>query len=93
VFILTIISCILALASIFLFRNYTLQMNMIRANLALCAVIILLLAYSLILEPTTRLSAPDIGLPLPIFACIFNFLALKGVKHDHSLIKSYDRLR
>lgn len=88
-----IISGIISLISIFLFRNYTLQMNVIRINIGLCFLLIAGICYYLFVEPVTRISSPGIGLPLPLFALIFNFLALKGVKHDHSLIRSYDRLR
>ena len=88
-----ILSGIVAVVSIFLFRNYTLQMNVIKFNILLGALLVGGLCYFLFLEPTTRISMPGIGLPLPLFAIIFNFLALKGVKHDHGLIKSYDRLR
>jgi len=93
VLILNILSCLIAIVSIFLFRNYKFMMSMIRVNLVLGVIIILLLAYDLLLEPTSRLSSPGIGLPLPLFTVVFNFLALKGVKHDDSLIRSYDRLR
>lgn len=88
-----IISGVLSLLSIFLFRNYTLQMNVIRVNIFLCVLLMLGIAYYLLLAPVTKVSTPGIGLPLPLFALIFNFLALKGVKHDHDLIRSYDRLR
>lgn len=88
-----IISGVISLVSIFLYRNYNLQMNVIRINIVLCFLLIAGICYYLLLEPVTRISTPGIGIPLPVFALIFNFLAVKGVKHDHNLIRSYDRLR
>ncbi|MCB9034714.1 MAG: DUF4293 domain-containing protein [Chitinophagales bacterium] len=90
-----ILSCvisIIALGSIFLFRNRKLQMKVILFNI-LCS--LALVGYTVYVFLGFQESEFKFGpaLILPVFILIFNVLAYIGVKSDEQLIESMNRLR
>lgn len=89
-----IMSAILSLVAIFLFKNRKLQFVIgriiIMTNLFLLGLLIYL---SLNLSGETSVSEKGIGMFLPILAILLVVLANKAIKKDEDLIKSVDRLR
>lgn len=89
-----IVSAILSLVAIFLFKNRKLQFVIgriiILTNLFLLGLLIYL---SLNLSGETSVSEKGIGMFLPILAILLVVLANKAIKKDEDLIKSVDRLR
>ena len=89
-----IMSSILSLVAIFLFKNRKLQFVIgriiIMTNLFLLGLLIYL---SLNLSGETSVSEKGIGMFLPILAILLVVLANKAIKKDEDLIKSVDRLR
>ncbi|MEY3435638.1 MAG: hypothetical protein RL335_94 [Bacteroidota bacterium] len=95
-FALTIAISILALATIFLFKNRQLQKKLsvigILVSLGLIA-----LEFYFVNDFKTTLNLSEStwkpGALMPILIAIFFFLALQGIRKDEKLIKSLDRLR
>lgn len=83
---------LLALLSIFLFKNRKLQATICALNFLL----MLVYAYLLFAE-TNRLNLFDINWHwmafTPVMLPVFNILALRGIFDDEKLIQSMDRLR
>ena len=84
---------LLALATIFLFRNRNLQMRLCRVNLLLISVLIGLSVFFLFGNPNGNIETPGFGLAMPIFMFVFSFLAMKKIADDEKLVRSMDRLR
>ncbi|MDZ4709907.1 MAG: DUF4293 domain-containing protein [Saprospiraceae bacterium] len=98
-FCLLIVSGILALVAIFMFKNHKLQIQLI---LGAISVLMICLAVSLFAFSNTtqtiyssRLAvlSPELGIIMPWSGFIFLALALRYVKKDQKIIKSMDRLR
>ncbi len=87
---LTIVSALISLADIFLFRNRILQMNVGRLNLLL---ILGLIGFGVYTELTDGDFQPFYGALIPLFFFIFNLLAIFAIGKDEKLVKSMDRLR
>lgn len=95
-FALTMAISILALATIFLFKNRQLQKKLsvigILVSLGLIA-----LEFYFVNDFKTTLNLSEStwkpGALMPILIAIFFFLALQGIRKDEKLIKSLDRLR
>ena len=97
--ILTALSIILSIGTIFMYKKRKNQISMIYLNILL-AIGAEAWIYKMIEDEKSKnitegLSNGNywIGAFLPILTLIFLFLALKGVKKDEKLIKSLDRLR
>ena len=87
-------SALLALISIFMFKNRKLQFVLGRLNIILNFILLGLFVYrSLNLSGETDVSEKGIGILLPIFSIVFLVLANKAIKKDEDLVKSVDRLR
>jgi hypothetical protein len=87
-------SAILALISIFKFKERKLQFVLGRLNIILNFILLGLFVYrSLNLSGETVVSEKGIGMLLPIFSIVFLVLANKAIKKDEDLVKSVDRLR
>ncbi|HET8885205.1 MAG TPA: DUF4293 domain-containing protein [Salinimicrobium sp.] len=87
-------SSLLALISIFMFRNRKLQFVLGRLNIVLNFVILGVFVYwSLSLPGENEISEKGIGMLLPIISIVFLVLANKAIKKDEDLVKSADRLR
>lgn len=90
----TIILGIVCIASIFAFRNRTLQKNIIRIIILLILCLCGWIYFSLQALPGGLDHVkPSIGAFLPILAIIFCLLAIRGIRKDEQLIRSADRLR
>ncbi len=87
---------VLALVSIFLFKNRKTQMMVGRFSIV-ANVIGLVLALALFMRERDMLGAaePDdgLGLYLPLVFLVFGVLALRFINKDEKLVRSSDRLR
>jgi len=92
--IMFIISAIMSLVTIFLFKNRQLQFVLGRVIILINLFLLGLLIYlSLTLSGETSVSEKGIGMFLPILAILLVVLANKAIKKDEDLVKSADRLR
>ena len=89
------VSAILALIAIFMFKNRKFQFVLGRLNIILNFILLGLFVYrSLSISgETSDVSEKGIGILLPIFSIVFLVLANKAIKKDEDLVKSVDRLR
>ena len=89
-----IVSAILSLVTIFLFKNRQLQFVMCRINILINLILLGLLVYlSLSLPGEASVSEKGIGMFLPILSVLLLVFANKAIKKDEDLVKSVDRLR
>ncbi len=87
-------SAILAIISIFMFKNRKLQFVLGRLNIILNFFLLGFFVYlSLNLSGETIVSEKGIGMFLPIISIVLLVLANKAIKKDEDLVKSVDRLR
>lgn len=87
-------SAILALVTIFLYKNRKLQFILGRVNIVLNLILLGLFVYwSLIVPGESNISEKGIGMFIPIISIVFLVLANKAIKRDEDLVKSVDRLR
>ncbi len=92
---LMIIIPVLSLITIFLFRNRKVQMLLTRFLILLCSAFLLLsgyYSYSIITRYEATL-VPVFRMIIPVLLLTFSILALRGIKKDDNLVRSYDRLR
>ena len=91
---LTLLSALISLVTIFLFRNRKLQFVLGRINILLNLILLGLFVYwSLTISGETSVSENGIGMLTPVFSIVFLVLANKAIKKDEDLVKSVDRLR
>ncbi|MFP4846654.1 DUF4293 domain-containing protein [Winogradskyella sp. PE311] len=91
---LFIVSAVLALISIFSFKNRKSQFVLGRLNIILNFILLGIFVYqSLNVSGETNVSEKGIGILLPIFSIVCLVLANKAIKKDEDLVKSVDRLR
>lgn len=94
VLLLFLISSLLSLATIFLFKKRALQMRLGRLNILLNISLIGYLAYSLSTLPGGFSdSEKGIGLFIPFVSIVLLFIANRYIKKDEELVKSVDRFR
>ena len=87
-------SALLALISIFLYRNRQNQFVLNRLNIILNLFLLGFFVYrSLSLSGETSVSQKGIGMLIPVFSIVFLVLANRAIKKDEDLVKSVDRLR
>lgn len=94
-FSLLIISAILALVTIFLFKNRPLQLRLSIFNALLILGYIGALVF-FIFKLRGTFDADfflDWKICLPVIAFILNYLAIRGIGKDEVLVRSYDRIR
>ncbi len=93
---LATIGGILAIATIFLFKNRPLQKKLNYVNITL-AILFIIVALLLVIQDTDSGVNGDIsegyGLGLPIFVIIFSLFTNRYINKDDKLVKSMDRLR
>lgn len=80
-----------SLATIFLFKNRTLQLNLCRLILVVLAAIVASAAY--FAYATAGTDMPQVGSAFPFVAFVATLLAMRGIRADERLIRSMDRLR
>lgn len=87
-------SSVIALITIFNFKNRQLQFVLGRIIVLINLFLLGLLIYlSLTLPGETAVSKKGIGMFLPVVAILCAVLANKAIKRDEDLVKSVDRLR
>ncbi len=94
---LNLISIIMAVFAIFLFKNRKLQMRLVRLGIVMVLVVIALIFfyYGNILGKTT-LTVPDFnhtGIYLVLVSLVMFILANRGIQKDDKLVRAADRLR
>ncbi len=88
--VLSIISAVVGLADVFLYRNRPLQINICRFNLLLLLAMIGIAFY---LEYLDKDFSPWMGMAIPFLALALNLMAIRGIRADENLVRSMDRLR
>lgn len=94
--ILAAIAVVLPFLIIFMYKNLTGQLRLIRLSILFNLVLIGLVFFYYVAQiqfVTASEAAYDKGIFLPLIALVFLFLALRGVRKDIKLIRSADRLR
>ena len=87
-------SAIVALISVFLFKNRQLQFVMGRINILLNFILLGVFVYwSLTLSGEALVSEKGIGMMIPVISIVLLVVANKAIKKDENLVKSVDRLR
>ena len=91
---LFLLSALLSLISIFMFKNRKSQFMLGRLNIILNFFLLGFFVYqSLNVSGEIVVSEKGIGMFLPIVSIVFLALANKAIKKDEDLVKSVDRLR
>lgn len=94
VFGLFLVSGLISLITIFLFKNRKLQFVLGRINIILNLILLGLFVYwSLNISGEVDISEKGIGMLIPIISIVLLVLANKAIKKDEDLVKSVDRLR
>jgi hypothetical protein len=89
-----ILSSLLSIVTIFLFKNRQLQFVLGRVNMLINFYLLGVLIYlSLTLSGETAVSEKGIGMFMPIIVIVLLVVANKAIKKDEDLVKSVDRLR
>ncbi len=93
-----IISVLISLVSVFLFKNLPLQLRLTAFNFLFIALAIFYIVYKAYqMNSTDGISVIDFKVKaaaaLPLLMIVFNFLALRGIRKDIELLASADRLR
>lgn len=92
--ILFILSGLMSLVSIFLFKKRKDQFVINRLNILINLILLGVLIYHLLtLSGEMQVSEKGIGLGLPIIVIVLLVIANKAIKKDEDLVKSVDRLR
>ena len=91
---LFLLSALLSVVTIFLFKNRKLQFVLGRVNIILNLILLGLFVYwSLNVSGESQISEKGIGMLIPIVSIVLLVLANKAIKKDEDLVKSVDRLR
>ncbi len=94
-----LLSSLLALVSIFLYKNRQRQLQIGLVNMALISVNMMLLAFKTIPDAIKTLNFPEgvgtygFGVYFVIVAIILNLLASRLIRKDEALVNSVDRIR
>ena len=92
--VLFLISALLAIMAIVLFKNRKLQFVLNRLNIIFNLTLLGVFVYRLLtLSGEAQVSEKGIGMFLPIISIVFLVMANKAIKKDEDLVKSVDRLR
>ena len=89
-----IISTLILVSTIFLFKNRQLQFKLGRIAILINLFLLGLLIYlSLTLSGEATVSKKGIGMFIPVFIILLTVLANRAIRRDENLVKSVDRLR
>ena len=98
--IVAVLISVVALITIFLFKNRGLQMKLCKLNLLLISVLLVACVFftEIVIDKEDPIFAGakvqyQFAVALPIVALIFNYLAIRFIKKDDDLVRSADRLR
>lgn len=95
-FIIGAISSVLALITVFLFKNRILQMRISLFNIILMIGFYLyfgFIVYTLASSESLHFQKIGVGIIMPIIAIIFSILAIRKIGADEALVRSLNRLR
>lgn len=86
---------VISIVTIFLFKNRKIQIYLVKT---LIIIIITFIAASviygyMIINEYDAVIIPGYKMVIPVLIAVFAFLALRGIRKDDNLVKSYDRLR
>jgi len=94
IFIAYLLSAILSVFALFLFKKRQLQFVIGRINMLINFYLLGVLIYvSLTVSGETSVSEKGIGMFIPVIVVVLLALANKAIKKDEDLVKSVDRLR
>lgn len=94
IFLAYLISALLSVIAIFLFKNRQLQFVLGRLNMLVNFYLLGVLIYvSLTVSGETAVSEKGIGMFIPVIVVVLLVMANKAIKKDEDLVKSADRLR
>ncbi len=94
IFITYLLSAILSVIALFLFKKRQLQFVIGRVNMLINFYLLGVLIYvSLTVSGETSVSEKGIGMFIPVIVIVLLALANKAIKKDEDLVKSVDRLR
>ena len=90
-----LLTAVISLLTVFLFRNRRLQIRFTTAALFLSfSVVLATSAYAIfVIRKFDAEIIWSIKMVLPFLMIVFLFLAYRGIRKDDELVKSYDRLR
>lgn len=90
---LNIVIAVLLFITIFMYKNLRQQMRMTILSMVLICVSVVTSLF--IISKAYDNATPVLlgGISLLVFALIFGLLAYRGMRHDHNLLRSTDRLR
>lgn len=89
-----IVSAIISLIIIFIFKNRKLQFVVARLNILLNIILLGVFVYlALSISGEALVSEKGIGRIIPLISIVLLVLANKAIKKDEELVKSVDRLR
>ncbi len=91
--ILNIVVAVLLLITVFMYRN--LRQQMIMTILSIVLICASMVTSGFVLSVGMENASPVLlgGVVLLVFALVFAVFAYRGMKHDHKLLRSMDRLR
>ena len=92
----TLCAAVLCLIAIFLYRDRTRQMKVVKLCIAIQAIVLIAMVAYCLSIPNFRFCAkidPKIAAVFPIVNIVLLILAYRGIKADDDLVKSADRLR
>ena len=96
VVLLIVVSGLLSFVTIFLYTHRILQIRLTFLNMILIIVLIgTMLSYYLSVQHgnATDESNFRLGMAFPFLALVFSTMAIRSIRHDELLVKSYDRIR
>jgi hypothetical protein len=95
IFALSVIIPVLAAASVFLYNNRRTQSWMVVSVIVLDIILISVLAVHLVHKGGIGFTAPVTSYRclIPVINLLLSLLALRGIRKDEELVKSYNRIR
>lgn len=94
-FAILLLNSIVALATVFLYKNRKLQKRMIVFNsiLLIGFYVVFGVFYYVLRNDLNAVFSMNWPLCLPLVCILLNYLAIRGINHDEALVKAVDRLR
>ena len=93
--VLIVLIPVISLATIFFFKKRKFQLRLSRFLILLAGILVVVIIH-VCLSIVTKFDAeiiPGFKMILPVLILITSILALRGIRKDDRLVKSYDRLR
>ena len=93
--IILILIVLVALVTIFVYKNRTLQLTLAKFLIGVVSGLILISCYYsyVIISTYDGTFVPGVKIIIPVAMLALSILAFRGIRKDDKLVKSYDRLR